>query len=283
MGFPMALLLALPAAASGLWLMRRRAGGTGDLPGDWGQIVAPAMRPLMAGELIPGVRFGAVLLLAIWITVVLALARPGLDTDSRPAFSNFAGRVIALDLGAGADIHAQRLAVTRLVEASPQVPTALVVGTADAFDVVPLTTDKAFIDRYLNVIRPDVVPISGRSLRIAIAHGEAILSRAGIVVGQLVLMTGGSPPERQPEANARWSRAIMVDDGIRRQWEAYADQSGARLISLAGLDVVVDDLDRAIEQTLRDSNRDGRVELAPYLVGAAMLLWLGLFRRRRAA
>jgi hypothetical protein len=63
--------------------------------------------------------------LAIWLLLVLALARPGIELESGGSYTNIAGRVIAIDLGAGGDIHRQRRAIFRLLEADPQIPTAM--------------------------------------------------------------------------------------------------------------------------------------------------------------
>ena len=275
----MALFLLLPALAGYVWLKYCPGGTSGQLPGDWRRIVDPVLRPLMVSEVLLGSAIGPLLILAIWAILVLALARPGIEASSRAEFSNIAGRVIALDLGAGVDIHAQRLAVTKLIEASPRIPTALVVATADAFSVVPLTTDRAFIDRYLNVIRPEVMPITGQSLRVTLAHGEAVLTRAGIVAGQLVLLTGGPPPELDTEQPARWLRALVVAKKERQDWVRYADQISSRLATHGDLGPVVDDLDRAVGRAMRDGGRLAHLELTPYLIGAALALWLGLFRR----
>ena len=71
-----------------------------------------------------------------------------------------------------------------LLDATPEIPTALVVASGDAFNVVPLTTDRAFLDRYLNVIAPDVMPLEGRALQVTVAQAEGILTLAGVLAGQ---------------------------------------------------------------------------------------------------
>ncbi|MGI9335148.1 MAG: hypothetical protein ACR2RL_18540, partial [Gammaproteobacteria bacterium] len=269
------------ALAALIWRMRRKAKALAvSLPGDWAGLIEPPLRRFMAsGALSPG-RALVLLPVSIWALLVLALARPALDVGAASDYSNLAGRVIVFDLGAGADIHSQRLAANRLMEASPGVPTGIVVGTVDAFDVVPLTTDRAYVDRYVQVIAPDVMPLDGQSVRVAIAHGEAVLTRAGIVAGQVVLLTAGAPPD-QSASKPRWRRAILVAEEERDAWADYASASGARLASLNDANGVLRDLQSDIDRARRDSAQRGRTELAPYLIAAAMLGWLALFRRRR--
>lgn len=280
---PLTLFLLLPALGALAWRLSGASGlPAGQLPGDWVRVVEPPLRRFMASGALAGVRVSLLLPLSIWVLLVLALARPALDTGAAADYSNIAGRVIALDLGAGANIHSQRLAATRLMEDLPGVPTAIVVGTGDAFDVVPLTTDRAYVDRYLQVITPDVMPLDGRSLGVAIAHGEAILTRAGIVAGQVVVLSAGKPPTYS-SGDARWPRAVVVEAKDREAWAPYVATIGASLGAVDDLSAVQRELQNDIDRARRDGDRQGRTELAPYLLTVAMVLWLVLFRRQRAA
>ena len=75
---------------------------------------------------------------------------------------------------------------------------------------------------------------------------------------------------------------MVVAKNERRDWVSYADDIDARLATHDQLAPVVDDHERSIERAQRDGNRDGRLDLTPYFIGVALLLWLGLFRRRKA-
>ena len=277
---PLALLLLVPGAlALWLWRTRRLAG----LPGDWAHVIDRPLQGYVAGRAV--LRGGASLALplAIWALLTFAATRPSIQIAAGPEFTNIAGRVIALDLGAGLDINHQRNAAARILDQSPGIPTALVAVTGDAFDAVPLTRDRAFAARYLNVITPDVMPVGGRSVAVALAHGEAILTRAGVVAGQMVLVTGGAVPDTSANAPARWSRAIVVPPGDQDAWTGFADAAGARLVGTGDLADVGRDLDHAISRARRQVGSSGRFDLTPVLLGLALVLWLMLFRRRRAA
>ncbi|MDH3772554.1 MAG: hypothetical protein OET79_16410, partial [Nitrospirota bacterium] len=221
--------------------------------------------------------------LTIWTLLVLGLARPMLDSGAPTAYGNLAGRVIALDLGAGVDVDRQRLLVHRILDAAPTMPTALVVATAEAFGVVPFTTDRAHLDRYLQVINPDVMPVFGRAPGIAIVHAESLLERADIVVGQLVLLTGGKVPPSESTKVGDWLRALVVDNDRLSDWEGYADRIGARLTDETSIQTVIDDLDDQVAAAIRDGDKAAELALGPWLVAVAALFWLSFFRRVRSS
>lgn len=278
---PLALLLLIPALGALAWIKYGRGAALLGLPGDWHFAIDKTLRSFMAQRILLGAASPIVWLGAIWVLAVLALARPTYEVDEPANYSNLAGRVIALDLGAGADIHGQRLAVSKLLDQSPGVPTALVVATADAFDAVPLTTDRAYIERYLGVIKPDVMPVGGRSLYVAMAHSEGVLTRAGVVVGQVVLVSGNLPAELQLESAGRWRRAIIVPAQAQSQWVELAESIEAELASNTEVDAVVEQFARAMDEVERN-DRKRHIDLRPWFVGTAAMAWLAFFRRRRS-
>ena len=279
--YPLVLLLLVPAISAFAWIARRGDLYSARLPGDWERLVKPPLRTIVGREATQG---GAPQLLSfffLWVVLVTAIARPVWKLEDAVNFPNIAGRVIAMDLGGGADIHSQRLAAAALIDSAPDVPTALVVGSGDAFNVVPLTTDRDFIDRYLNVITPDVMPVEGQAIPVTVAHSEAILTRAGVVVGQVILLVGGEPPTLDNKYIPRWERVVVTDPGTRDKWGGYANYLGAHLVSYDDLTTVVDALEREIERARNRGDRAAVHDLTPYLLGIAVLLWLTLFRRRR--
>jgi hypothetical protein len=146
---------------------------------------------------------------------------------------------------------------------------------------VPLTTDQAFVERYVNVIRPELMPVQWRSLATAFAYGEALLTRADIVVGQVVILTAGPPPEQETVSEARHLRAIMLDEGEPDLWRAYADEASAELVDLEDIPAI----DSALQAAIADANRagDGKawLDLRWVCLVSAALLWLALFRQRQ--
>ena len=278
---PAALLLLCPLVLSS-FLIRGRGGATlAGLPGHWNRLVEPALRRFLARR-IPERRadqFG--LCLAICMLLVIALAAPHIESDQPGAYGNLSGRVIVLDLGAGIDVRDQRLVAQRLVEASPRIPAAIVAVAADAFDIVPLSTDRFQIARYLQVLDPSIMPEAGRAPQLGIAQGEAVLRNAGIVVGQTVLITGGEPlPPHFDAPRSVGLRAVVALGAEASAWSDYAEVLDARLAGPADLSAITDDLNDSLRQEMRAGGAQARVDLTPWAVAAALALWLGLFRRR---
>jgi hypothetical protein len=279
---PVAFFLLLPALGVLAWLRFWRGEAAMALPGQWRQAVGKAMQAFMAKRVVSQNRLPVWLWLSIWTLLILALARPILDLGKPVPYGNLAGRVIALDLGAGVAIDRQYRLVNRLLDLAPEMPTSLVIATAEAFDIVPFTTDRAHLDRYLRVISPDIMPVSGRALGIAIAHGEAMLERADIAVGQLVLLTGGGVPPAEATRAGGWLRAVVVDPADMSLWTGYADKIGASLAADDAIDAVVHDLENRVADAIRDSDRASSLAVAPWLTAMAALLWLLFFRRIRS-
>ncbi len=279
---PFALLLLIPAFGLVVWLTLWRGQTTMSLPGHWHRIIDKSMRSFMAKQVVSQNRLPVVLWLTIWALLVFVLARPILDFVEPTPYGNLAGRVIALDVGASIDVEHQRLIAYRILDAAPTTPTALVVATAEAFDIVPFTTDRAHLDRYLQVIKPEVMPVAGRAPGIAINHAELLLSRAGMAVGQLVLVTGGGVPAGDATAAGDWLRALVVDGDNISAWDGYADRIGARLADETAIRAVIEDLDGKVAEAIRDSDDAAEFALGPWLIAAAVCLWLLFFRRTRS-
>jgi hypothetical protein len=280
---PLALLLLLPAAGLLAWHVLWGGRQVMRLPGRWHRIIEATMRPFMAQRVISQQRLPLTFWFVIWTLLVLALARPVLDFGAPAAYANLAGRVIAIDLGAGVDVGQQRLLAYRILDAAPQIPSALVLATAEAFDVVPLTTDRGQLDRYLQVIDAEVMPVSGWAPGIAIVHAESVLDRAGVIVGQTILLTGGRVPRADPAAPGEWLRAVVVEGDHSSAWQNYAERIGARLVDETDIQTLIDDLDDRIADTIRDSDQSGDLALTPWLVAGAALMWLFWFRRIRSS
>lgn len=279
---PLAFLLLLPALGLLVWLKLGQSEVVRRLPGQWRQIIQEPMQAFMAGRTVAQNRLPIGFWLAIWTLLVLVLARPVFDLGTPVPYGNLAGRVIVLDLGAGLDVDRQRLLVDRFLDATPDMPTSLVIATAEAFDIVPFTTDRAHFDRYLKVINADIMPVSGRALGIAIVHGEVMLARADLAVGQLVLLTGGIVPPVAAAKVGAWLRAVVVDPSQVSNWVGYADQIGARLAGEKNIEAVIGDLDNRVADAVRDSDKASDLAMGPWLIVLAALLWLLFFRRVRS-
>lgn len=274
------LLAVVPLLPKGLAVVTPDA----RLPAGWQRLVAPEMRLIASRHVVvAGDRAGFILRALLWLAVGLALAEPVIESDDVAPTSNIGGRVIILDLADGEKVAAMRAAAISLAASSGGVPVALIAATADAFDIVPFTTDLKHIERYLAVLDADLMPVDGHEPHRAIVHAEAMLIRAGMIAGQTVLVTTADTAPVRQMARDRWLRAIVhaaPQGSYPASLQALAEEAGATLVSASDMSDIDRDLDQAISRLIDGSpDLSGRTPLQPWLIALAGLLWLVQFRR----
>ena len=275
---PIVLILMAPLGAL-LWaLARGRLAATGRLPGAWHALVAPPLKRFVASRAAASANRTPVLALVIAGLIVLALARPGADLGDEVDLTAIAGRVVVLD--ASTDIAAQAVFVRELEEAAPSLPTAIVAAAGDAYLIVPFTTDPAQTHRYLNVLTPDMMPGEGRRLHLGLALAEEALARAGYPAGQIILTSDQPPPRPVSIAPSDSIRTIAALGQPAQGWEVFADAYGAEVIDGGQARDASADLIARARARAAATLPGARFDLSPWLIGAAMLGWLMLFRRR---
>jgi len=199
-------LWAIPAVvAAALLLARRRLG-----PGSWQQVVDPALLPhVLSGSVH---RKGDLRWWLVGITGViaaLAMAGPAWQRIEQPVFRSDQALVIALDLSRSMDaqdiapsrMQRARLKILDMLERRKSGQTALVVYSANAFTVTPLTSDTDTIAALVNSLSTDIMPSRGSYPISAIHKGQQLLEQAGVGFGEVLLITdGGASPAAERAA-----------------------------------------------------------------------------------
>ncbi|HSD70961.1 MAG TPA: VWA domain-containing protein [Woeseiaceae bacterium] len=198
-GIPAVILLAVALA-------RRQLA-----PGSWQRIVDPLLAPyVLVGNQAKGLSHRWWLLLLSGMLAVLSMAGPSWNRVEQPVFRSEQAIVIALDLSYSMD--AQDLTPSRLTRAKLKIldilerrksgQTALVVYSANAFTVTPLTTDADTVAALVNSLSSDIMPSRGSYPPAAIEKGLQLLEQAGVGFGEVLLITdGGSSPAAERSAN----------------------------------------------------------------------------------
>jgi len=143
------------------------------------------------------------------IIAVIALAGPAWQRIEQPVFRAEQALVLALDLSRSMD--AQDVAPSRLRRAKLKImdmldrresgQTALLVYSANAFTVTPLTNDNDTISTLVNSLGTDIMPSRGSYPEVAIAKGKQLLDQANAGFGEVLLITdGGSSPAAESAA-----------------------------------------------------------------------------------
>lgn len=199
-------LLALPLVVFlTIGLARRRLA-----PGSWQRVIDPALAPYVLSRS-PN-RHGSYrwwLMLLAAVLAVTALAGPAWQRVDQPVFRSEQALVVALDLSRSMD--AQDLTPSRLIRARLKIldilerrvsgQTALVVYSANAFTVTPLTTDADTVASLVNSLSTDIMPSRGSYPLAAIDKSRQLLEQAGVRDGEVLLVAdGGSSPAAEQAA-----------------------------------------------------------------------------------
>ena len=182
-----------------VWLARGKLGA-----GNWESVIDPALMPfVLSRDPGRGKDYRWWLLGLAGVIAAVSLAGPAWQRIEQPVFRAEQAMVVALDLSRSMD--AQDVAPSRLVRAKLKIldmlerrksgQTALLVYSANAFTVTPLTTDTDTIAALVNSLTTDIMPSRGSYPEVAIIKGRQLLDQAKAGYGEVLLVTdGGSSP-----------------------------------------------------------------------------------------
>jgi Ca-activated chloride channel family protein len=246
-------LLLLPAGAWLIWqILRGRADG-----GGWRSVVDATLRPHVLAEpdVLRDSRLALAVALAAWAVATVALAGPTWERLPVPAFRSDEALVVALDLSRSmnaGDVEPSRVARAKLklldlLERRAAGQTALVVFSAHAFTVTPLTTDTRTIAALVSSVDPDIMPTQGSSIAAGLERAAALLEQTGLNRGDILLITDSEVAERDLDLAGE-----LASGGFRVSVLAVGTEQGAPIpraeggfVTDAAGEVVVPQLDAA--------------------------------------
>lgn len=137
--------------------------------------------------------------LTVWILVCAAAAGPSWTKQQVPTIQNQNATVILLDLSPS--MLAKDLSPDRLTRAKFKLidilrrksdgQVALIAYAGDAHTVSPLTDDPKTIEALLPALHPGVMPSRGSNTEAAVSLAQKLLTDAGLVSGEILLITDG--------------------------------------------------------------------------------------------
>ncbi len=252
-------LLLLPVIAFVAWrLLSGRAGG-----GGWQPVVDPALRPhvLAAPGTLGQQRLPTLLGIVGAVILTLALAGPAWDRLPVPAFRTDEALVVAMDLSRSmdaGDVEPSRLALAKLklltlLERRGNGQTALVVFSAHAFTVTPLTTDNATVAALVGSLQTDIMPSQGSFPEAGLTRAASLLEQAGMTAGTILLVTDSEVSPQSLDAARDLRR-----DGYETSVLAVGTEEGAPIPRYEG-GFLTDDRGQVVVPQL---NLDGLRRLA---------------------
>ncbi|MGB5346359.1 MAG: VWA domain-containing protein, partial [Woeseia sp.] len=181
-------------------------------PGSWQRVIDPALLPYVLSS--SQKRFGNG---RWWLTffagalALSALAGPAWERVEQSVFRSEQALVVALDLSRSMDaqdlspnrLTRARLKILDMLERRTSGQTALIVYSANAFTVTPLTKDADTVTALVNSLSTDIMPSRGSYPVTAIEKGLQLLQQAGVRDGEVLLITDGGTSDAAEQAAAR--------------------------------------------------------------------------------
>lgn len=189
-------LLAVPVGVWLSWQLTR----SGSFGGRWRTFVDEALQPyVLTGSSIAFKERRTALIAAIVASLLttLALAGPTWERLPVPAVRSDEALVVVLDLSRSmdaVDIEPTRLARAKLkllslLQRRENGQTALVVFSAHAFTVTPLTSDIRTIALLVASLSSDIMPSRGSYPEAGLQKAAQLLRQTGLVRGEIILIT----------------------------------------------------------------------------------------------
>lgn len=166
--------------------------------GSWKKACDPALLPFLLknieGKSQP---FLKKYLTVLWIILSVALSGPALKKAPVTTAVPKQGMVVVLDMSPAMDKNALFQAILKIKELLKQKtdPTGFVLTDANAYTVVPISSDNEIIHNTLSDISSEVMPSPGSAPEKGILKAQALLKNAGYISGKILLITAGLPTE----------------------------------------------------------------------------------------
>ncbi len=149
---------------------------------------------------------------------ITALAGPVYKKLPQPVYREQSSLVVLLDLSQSmnaADTKPSRLSRAKLelldiLKTRKTGQTALIVYAADAFVVTPLTDDNATIANLAPALETDMMPAQGSNLSIALAKTASLFNQAGIVKGDILVITDDIPQRHEAAIKKIFSQGFRL-------------------------------------------------------------------------
>jgi Ca-activated chloride channel family protein len=192
---PLWLLLLLPAAALPfIFTIKDRQSS------DWEQAISATLLPfLQAATPAKKTQYASGIASIILITLSLSLAGPSWSKSEQPVQKLKDDLVIVLDLSLSmyaTDLSPNRITRVRqkiqdILDNRREGDTGLIVYSADAHVVVPLTDDMRTIQAMLPALDPFIMPAAGSEPAAGIKLANELLKQSGSANGRVLLITDG--------------------------------------------------------------------------------------------
>ena len=265
-------LLLLPVC---FWLVWRLASGSANA-GRWRAWVDEALQPLVLTAAASAVRGRRWLLsgaAAACTLAILALAGPTWERMPVPALRSSEALVVVLDLSRSMDagdvepsrLERAKLKLLSLLQRRDSGQTGLVVFSAHAFTVTPLTTDTRTIAALVSSLSSDIMPSRGSYPEAGIVRAAQLLRQAAASRGEILLVSdsGVSPAAVELARELRGEGMTLHVMAVGTAQGGPIPQAGGGFLSDGRGQVVVNRVNQGALQRLAEAGGGRFAVLTP--------------------
>ena len=174
----------------------------------WEAVVDHELQPYVIEGEPSSAQFGPWLVLIAWVLSVILLAGPVWKQQDVPVFQAEQAEVIVFDLSRSMrsdDLRPDRLTRARfklidLLRRSEGRQTGLIAFTERPYVISPLTEDATTIEAFVPSLAPDVMPVQGSRLDLAIEQAVTLLGQAQVKQGHIVVLSDAQVADRDRAA-----------------------------------------------------------------------------------
>ena len=189
-------LILLPVLLALIYLFKKQILSSGN----WHSLIEPDLIPyVLSRHQLQENKYKWWLMFFTGMLVILSLSGPTWERIEQPAFRTDQSLVIALDLSRSMNaqdmnpnrITRGKLKILDILKKRQGAQVALIVYSANAFTVTPLTTDSETIASLVGSLDTNIMPSRGSYPAAAIDKGLQLLKQASVVNGEILLITDG--------------------------------------------------------------------------------------------
>ncbi|KAA1163900.1 VWA domain-containing protein [Pseudoalteromonas fuliginea] len=141
---------------------------------------------------------------------ILFSAGPSFEKKQVPVFQSKSARVIVMDMSYSmysTDILPNRLMQSRfkaldMIELFKEGDTALVAYAGTAYIISPLTNDATTLSNLIPSLSPEIMPDKGSNVLAGLDMAKELLTQAGYIDGDIILVTDGIDQQEQSDVSS---------------------------------------------------------------------------------
>ncbi|WP_076921540.1 VWA domain-containing protein [Pseudoalteromonas sp. SK20] len=172
-------------------------------------LIAPHLAPFVMSESNNKARQPLWLVALFCNLTIIFSAGPSFEEKQVPVFQSKSARVIVMDMSYSmysTDIAPNRLMQSRfkaldMVELFKEGDTALVAYAGTAYTISPLTNDAKTLANLIPSLSPEIMPDKGSNVLAGLDMAQELLSQAGYLDGDIILITDGIEQQQQSDVS----------------------------------------------------------------------------------